>query len=76
MFGPDYLLSPVTTFNASSWTVYLPQLPASAQWVNHYSSKSYNGGQSIDVDVTNLDTFPLFKRSDAQYATSYVTQAN
>ena len=33
-------------------------------------------GQSIDVDVTNLDTFPLFKRSDAQYATSYVTQAN
>jgi alpha-D-xyloside xylohydrolase len=70
MFGPDYLISPVTTFNASSWEVYLPVLPSTgARWVHHYTSKAYTGGQSVQIDVSNLDTFPLFKRSDARYAT-------
>lgn len=70
MFGPDYLFSPVTKFNVSSWQVYLPRLGAdSARWVHHYTNTSYEGGKTVEIDVTDLDTFPLFKRSDARFAT-------
>jgi alpha-glucosidase (family GH31 glycosyl hydrolase) len=30
MFGPDFLLSPITEYNATSWDVYLPKLPGTA----------------------------------------------
>lgn len=62
MFGPDYLVAPVTAFNASSWPCYLPTLPdSSARWVHHYTNTSYKGGQLVSIDVSNLDTFPLFR---------------
>jgi len=64
MFGPEYLVAPVTEYNATSWQVYLPELPEDAKWVHHYTSTAYSGGQVVDIDVSDLDTFPLFKRSD------------
>jgi alpha-D-xyloside xylohydrolase len=67
MFGPDYLVSPVTAFNATAWRVYLPVLPSpGARWAHHYTKAKYDGGQVVNVDVSDLDTFPLFKRTDAQ----------
>jgi alpha-glucosidase (family GH31 glycosyl hydrolase) len=85
MLGPDYLFSPVTEYNATSWQVYLPKLGPSdtqgfgqesnadvsvveATWVHHYTNTSYRGGQVHTIDVSDLDTFPLFKRTDSHYA--------
>jgi alpha-D-xyloside xylohydrolase len=61
MFGPDWLVAPVTTYQASSRSVYLPTLPASRLWVHYYSNASFSGGQRITIK-TPLDTFPLFYR--------------
>ena len=72
MFGPDFLLSPITEYNATRWEVYLPKLPGTAHWTNHYSNASFVGGKSYSIDVSDLDTFPLFRRSDPKYAESAV----
>lgn len=73
MLGPDYLFSPVTTYNATSWQVYLPKLEGSdagsEAWVHHYTNKTYSGGAVVTIDVSDLDTFPLFKRSNPKYGT-------
>ena len=67
MFGHKYLVSPVTAFNVSSWRVYLPQLPATAERVYHFEpSTRYAGGALIEMDVSDLDAFPLFVRSDVR----------
>ena len=70
MFGPDYLISPVTEYGATSWPVYLPKLETTgARWVHHYTNTSYVGGKSYTIDVSDLDTFPFFKRTNSTYAT-------
>ena len=83
MLGPDYLFSPVTTYNATSWQVYLPAIGdgssesnaagqsggVAATWVHHYTNKTYAGGAVHTIDVSDLDTFPLFKRTNPKYAT-------
>jgi alpha-D-xyloside xylohydrolase len=61
MFGPRYLVAPVTQRNATSRSVYLPQLPSSEQWVHFFSGQTYQGGQRVVVKVTLAD-FPLFQR--------------
>ena len=71
---PDYLFSPVTEYNASSWEVYLPKFTSvdgaeHGKWVHHYTNQSYTGGQSVTIDVRDLDTFPLFRRTPSKYAT-------
>lgn len=78
MLGPDYLFSPVTTYNATVWQVYLPKIESNAvgqsggvaaAWVHHYTNKTYAGGAVHTIDVSDLDTFPLFKRTNPKYAT-------
>jgi alpha-D-xyloside xylohydrolase len=59
MFGPDYLVAPVTDMGARNWTLYLPGT-ATTKWTHEFSSKSYDGGQTVTID-TPLDEFPLFK---------------
>jgi alpha-D-xyloside xylohydrolase len=71
MLGPDYLLSPVTQYQAKTWDVYLPKFEdaaTSSVWVHHYTNRTYKGGKSYAIDVSDLDTFPLFKRSPAEYS--------
>ena len=63
MFGPDWLIAPVTMENATSWDVYLPE---GAEWTYHWNQTKVKGGSWRSVDVTSLADFPLFKRSDAQ----------
>ena len=62
MFGAKYLVCPVTTFNVSTWDVYLPALPPAEHWTHYYTNATFTGGQLVTIDVRNLDTFPLFVR--------------
>ena len=59
MFGPDYLVCPVTEGGVSSWTVYLPENEGG--WEDIRNGARYDGGASYEVPV-DLETIPVFKR--------------
>jgi alpha-D-xyloside xylohydrolase len=59
MFGPAFLVAPVTEQGATSRMVYLP---AGADWYNYWSNERFHGGQTIKVDAP-IDTLPLFVRA-------------
>ena len=65
MFGNDYLVAPVLQYRAANRTVYLPRLPASHDWVHHYTGEKFAGGRTHVVPTTNLSQFPLFVRTIA-----------
>ena len=66
MLGPDWLVSPVTTENATAWPVYLPALPRGARWRYWWNDTAVEGGGWRTVDLTrNISHFPLFKREDS-----------
>ena len=57
MWGPDYLVAPVTAMGAREWPVYLPK---GATYKHYFNQKVYQGGQNVTVDAP-LNQFPLFK---------------
>jgi alpha-D-xyloside xylohydrolase len=59
MFGPAFLVAPVTDQGATSRTVYLP---AGADWFNYWTNERVHGGIAIQVDAP-IDTLPLFVRA-------------
>jgi len=59
MFGPAFLVAPVTEQGAISRKVYLP---AGCDWYNYWTNARIHGGQSITVDAP-IDTIPLFVRA-------------
>jgi alpha-D-xyloside xylohydrolase len=59
MFGPAFLVAPVTGQGATSRQVYLP---AGADWYNYWTQERVKGGQSIIVQAP-IDTLPLFVRA-------------
>jgi alpha-glucosidase (family GH31 glycosyl hydrolase) len=59
MFGPAFLVAPVTEQGATSRMVYLP---AGADWYNYWTNQRVHGGQSLQVDAP-IDTLPLFVRA-------------
>ncbi len=59
MFGPAFLVAPVTEQGATSRQVYLP---AGADWYNYWTNERVKGGQTITVDAP-IDTIPLFVRA-------------
>ena len=59
MFGPAFLVAPVTEQGASSRSVYLP---AGADWYNYWTNRRFRGGQTIQVSAP-IDTLPLFVRA-------------
>ena len=59
MFGPAFLVAPVSEQGATSRTVYLP---AGCDWYNYWTNQRLHGGQTIDVDAP-IDTLPLFVRA-------------
>ena len=59
MFGPAFLVAPVTEQGATSRTVYLP---AGADWYNYWTNQRVRGGQAIQV-AAPIDTLPLFVRA-------------
>jgi len=59
MFGPAFLVAPVTEQGATSRSVYLP---AGADWYNYWTNQRIRGGQTIQVSAP-IDTLPLFVRA-------------
>ena len=59
MFGPAFLVAPVTEQGATSQRVYLP---AGTDWYNYWTNERVHGGQTIDV-AAPIDTIPLFVRA-------------
>ena len=59
MYGPAFLVAPVTEQGATHRTVYLP---AGCDWYNYWTNERLHGGQNIVVDAP-IDTLPLFVRA-------------
>ena len=59
MFGPAFLVAPITNQGATSRIVYLP---AGAEWYNFWTNERFKGGQAISVNAP-IDTIPLFVRA-------------
>lgn len=61
LFGPSLLVAPVTTFGATSRTVYLP---AGTTWLDYYAGQRLQGGQTIEA-AAPLERIPLYVRAGA-----------
>lgn len=59
MFGPAFLVAPVTEQGRESRQVYLP---AGADWYNYWTNEKFTGGQTITV-AAPIDVIPLFVRA-------------
>ncbi len=59
MFGPAFLVAPVTEQGATTRQVYLP---AGTDWYNYWTNERAHGGQTITV-AASIDTIPLFVRA-------------
>lgn len=59
MFGPAFLVAPVTGQGATSRMVYLP---AGTDWYDYWTKERLRGGQSIKVNAP-IETLPLFVRA-------------
>jgi len=59
MFGPAFLVAPVTEQGATAREVYLP---AGADWYNYWTNQRFQGGESVKVDAP-IDVIPLFVRA-------------
>jgi alpha-D-xyloside xylohydrolase len=59
MFGPAFLVAPVTEQGATSRKVYLP---AGADWYNFWTNERLKGGQTVTA-AAPIDTLPLFVRA-------------
>ena len=60
MFGPAFLVAPVTTYQARSRSVYLP--PTDGDWYDFWTGASVAGGRTFDAPAP-YDAMPLFIRA-------------
>lgn len=70
LFGPAFLVAPVTQYKASRRDVYLP---AGTSWIDFNNGKRYEGGQTIVADAP-LARMPLFVRAGSIVPTGPVLQ--
>ncbi len=59
MYGPAFLVAPVTDQGATHRKVYLP---SGCDWYNYWTNQRVKGGQTIEVSAP-IDTIPLFVRA-------------
>jgi alpha-D-xyloside xylohydrolase len=59
MFGPAFLVSPVSQYKARAREVYLP---AGSSWYDFETFERYDGGQTVKANAP-LDRLPLFVKS-------------
>ncbi|MDR3735015.1 MAG: glycoside hydrolase family 31 protein [Acidobacteriaceae bacterium] len=62
LFGPDFLVAPVTDAGVAR-TVYLPK----GDWVNYWTGMQASGGKTLNVDVP-VDAIPVYARAGAVIA--------
>jgi alpha-D-xyloside xylohydrolase len=60
MFGPSFLVAPVTDYKARSRKVYLP----AGTWYDFYSGRRTSGGRTITIPAP-YERMPLFVRAGA-----------
>ena len=70
LFGPAFLVAPVTAFKATSREVYLP---AGAQWIDFETGQRFEGGQTITAEAP-LQRMPLFVRAGSIVPRTVVQQ--
>ncbi|WP_372174519.1 TIM-barrel domain-containing protein [Xanthomonas axonopodis] len=70
LFGPAFLVAPVTRFGATSRQVYLP---AGSSWLDFATGKRYEGGQSIEA-AAPIERMPLFVRAGSIVPTGPVQE--
>ena len=70
MFGPAFLVAPVTAFNARTRDVYLP---ASAGWYDFATGVFHKGGQTIQAAAPR-ERMPLFVRAGSIVPTGAAIQ--
>jgi alpha-glucosidase len=70
MFGDSMMLAPVVTQGETSRNVYLP---VGETWVDFWTNKEYNGGQTISVNAP-LEHLPIFVKKDSMIPTREVQQ--
>nr|WP_246429000.1 TIM-barrel domain-containing protein [Pseudoxanthomonas broegbernensis] len=70
LFGPAFLVAPVTEFKATSRQVYLP---AGTSWIEFDSGKRHAGGQTVDA-AAPLQRMPLFVRAGSIVPRTVVQQ--
>ncbi|MGK9477655.1 TIM-barrel domain-containing protein [Melioribacter sp. OK-6-Me] len=56
MFGPAFMVNPVTEYKARTRNVYLP---AGSDWYDFYTGKKYSGGNTISTSAP-YERIPLF----------------
>src|SRR6185437_3275737 len=59
MFGPDFLVAPVTSQGQTRKPVYLP---AGADWYDYWTNTRLPGGRTVTVDAP-IDRIPVFVRA-------------
>ena len=59
MYGPAFLVAPVTEQGARHRTVYLP---AGSDWYNYWTNERLHGGQTVVANAP-IDTLPLFVKA-------------
>jgi len=60
MFGPAFLVAPVTEAGASKWEVYLPE--SKAGWFDFWTGRKAEGGQRVNADA-DIARIPLFVKA-------------
>ncbi len=71
LFGNSFLVAPIYD-SSSSRSIYLPE----GKWYDFNDlSKTYKGGESINVSVT-LDKIPVFVKSNSIYVTGNIYQGS
>lgn len=59
MFGPAFLVAPVTSQGQVKKSVYLP---VGTQWYNYWTNEKFEGGQTIEASAA-IDTIPVFVKA-------------
>lgn len=70
MYGPAFLVSPVTEPSVTSKRIYLPK---GAEWIDYWTGKRYAGGQTIDSHFT-IGELPLYVRAGSIVPTAPCTE--
>ncbi|WP_231572053.1 glycoside hydrolase family 31 protein [Pontibacillus halophilus] len=70
MFGESMMLAPVVKEGQTKRDVYLPE---GENWVDYWTGKEYEGGQTIQV-TAELDELPIFMKKDSMVPTREVQQ--